>query len=111
MPRAGNNQRDFAELIDMQGHNSSDKNYLNILKCENLRKRDKPSKKNSDRWSEIPQQKIEVWWDKEKVADAVKIGIQDDVKIVKDQKCEIKVGKQQDNKIIVYLKWKTGAGK
>lgn len=64
MLRAENRQKNLVRLVDMQGSGSSNKNYLNVLKDKDPRKRDRPSTLgNNDRRAKIPQQKIVVWQD------------------------------------------------
>lgn len=56
--RTRNGQKGFAGLVDMQGQGSSDKDCLNILRDEDLRKRDEPSIGSGDRRAEILRQEI-----------------------------------------------------
>ena len=55
MPRAGNRQKPFAELVDTRGQSSSDKDYLNVLRNEGPRKRGEPRTENNNRRAKILQ--------------------------------------------------------
>ena len=58
-PRAGNGQKGFTKLVNMRGQGSSNKNYLNILRVEDLKKRGRPSiPRSGNKKARIPQQEI-----------------------------------------------------
>ena len=57
-PRAGNGQKDFVRLVDTRGQGLSDKNCLNVLKDEGLRKRGRLSIGSDNRRARILQQEI-----------------------------------------------------
>lgn len=118
VPRAGNRQKDFTELVNMQSQGLSNKNCLNILKGEDPRKKGRPSIGSGNRRAEIPQQKTRVWQSKKRVANVVGADKQRDNKItknlgqetwagiwqanktVRDPEQEIRAGIQQNNKIV-----------
>lgn len=54
MPRAKIGQKDFAELVNTQGQGLFDKNYWNILRDEDLRKKGRSNIGSSNKTARIP---------------------------------------------------------
>ena len=73
MSRAGNGQKSFAELDNIQGQGSFDNNYLNVLKVKGPKRRDRLSIRSGNRRAGIPQQEI-----------AARVGTQPDNKTIRD---------------------------
>lgn len=95
----------------MRGQSLFDKNYLNVLRGKNSKKRGKPSIKSGNKRAEIPQQKTKAWQNKERTADVAGAGTQQDNKISGDLRQKTRAGIRQDKKTAGDQGQKIGASK
>ena len=60
MPRVGNEQSGFTRLVDMRSQGLSNKDYLNVLRDKDPRRRDRLSTKSGNKRARILQQETKV---------------------------------------------------
>ena len=94
LPKAGNGQRGFAELVDTCSQDSSDKDYLNVLRGKDPRRKAGPNIGSNDRQARNPRRET-----------AAGAGTRSDNKITEDPERERKLGTR------VGIRVGIGAGK
>ena len=109
--RAGNRQRGFAGLVDKRGRGFSDKDYLNVLRGKDLRRRDGPSiLESGNKKTKILWQETRAWQGEKKAADLAGVGIRQDGKVAEDLRWETRADIQQENKTVGDPKRETKVG-